>query len=89
MKCANPMLLSTEGSFEQIVNKGTSASRRIKKEWLIKTVRVIVVMLAIFLINVLLWVFRVMPSVPSIYVSEILTCAISFLAGRIYERFFK
>ena len=89
MKCANPMPLSTEGSFEQIVNKGTSASRRIKKEWLIKTVRVIVVMLAIFLINVLLWVFRVMPSVPSIYVSEILTCAISFLAGRIYEKFCK
>ena len=78
--------LSAEGSFEKIVNEGTSAARQKKRVWLNKTFRIIVVLMAVFLVNILLWLFRVIPSVPSMYVSEILTCAISFLAGRVYEK---
>ena len=47
MKCANPMPLSTEGSFEQIVNAGTSVSRQIKKVWVVKTFRTIVVLMVL------------------------------------------
>ena len=89
MKCANPMPLSTEGSFEQIVNSGTRVSRQLKKVWFAKTFRTIVLLMAVLLVNILLWLFRVIPSVPSVYVSEMLTCGISFLVGRIYEKFSK
>lgn len=81
--------LSEEGSFEQIVNAGTSISRNLKKVWFVKTFRTVVVLMALLLINILLWLFGAIPSVPSVYVSEILTCSISFLAGRIYEKFSK
>lgn len=82
-----PQPLSENGSFENIVNAGTSVSRNRKKVWLIKTFRIIVVLMAAFLTNILLWLFQVIPSVPSVYVSEILTCVISFFAGRIYGVF--
>lgn len=81
--------LSVEGSFEHVVNQGTSAARQKKQVWLNKIFRIIVVLMTAFLVNILLWLFRVIPSVPSVYVSEILTCAISFLAGRVYEKFCK
>lgn len=87
MKYAKPVPLSTDGSFEQIVNAGTSFSRKMKKVWFAKTLRTLVVLMAVLLANILLWLFQVIPSIPSVYVAEILTCAISFLVGRIYEKF--
>ena len=89
MKSMQQIPLSVEGSFEHVVNQGTSAARQKNQVWLNKTFRTIVVLMAVLLINILLWLFRVIPSVPSVYVSEILTCGISFLAGRIYEKFCK
>lgn len=89
MKTMQQMPLSVEGSFEQIVNRGTSAARQAKQIWFNKTFRTVVVLMALFLANILLWLCRVIPSVPSVYVSVILTCAISFLAGRVYEKFCK
>ena len=54
-----------------------------------KVLLVIVALLGLELVNLTLWQLGVIPSVPSIFVSQVLTCATSFLAGRIYEKFSK
>ena len=77
--------LSMDGSYEQIVNSGTRARRSLTSKWVGKILKTIVMLLAVLLVNILLWLFNVIPSVPSIYVSEIITCAVAFLAGRLYE----
>ena len=50
---------------------------------------VIVALLAAELVNLTLWQLGSIPSVPSIFVSEVMTCMVSFLVGRIYEKFCK
>ena len=85
MNFNNPIPLSEGGSFEKIVNDGATQRRAAFNQWLTKTLRTIVFLLAILLVNLILWLFRVIPSVPSIYVSEIVTCIVSFLVGRIWE----
>lgn len=89
MYCSKPIPLSENGSFEKIVNAGTSVARSKRRVWLRNTLRTIVVLLSVFLVNIILWMCRVIPSVPSIYITEIITCAVAFLAGRIYEVFNK
>lgn len=84
-----PMPLSNEGSFEEIVNARTTQQRQKKQIWFSKTMVAIVVLLIALLVNILLWLFRVIPSMPSIFVSVILTSTVSFFAGRIYEKFCK
>ena len=54
-----------------------------------KVLLLIVALLGVELVNLTLWQLGVIPSVPSIFVSQVLTCATSFLAGRIYEKFSK
>ena len=49
----------------------------------------IVALLSVELVNLTLWQLGVIPSVPSIFVSQVLTCVVSFLAGRVYEKFSK
>ena len=44
----------------------------------------IVALLGVELVNLTLWQLGVIPSVPSIFVSQILTCVVSFFVGRIY-----
>ena len=49
----------------------------------------IVALLGVELVNLTLWQLGVIPSVPSIFVSQVLTCVVSFLAGRVYGVFNK
>lgn len=86
---ANNVPLSENGSFEKVVNARTAVRKQSRQAWFTKSFRILVVLLSILLINIVLWLFQVIPSIPSIYVSEILTCAISFIAGRIYEKCYK
>lgn len=51
-----------------------------------KVLPLIVLLLGVELVNLTLWQLEAIPSVPSIFISEVLTCVVSFLAGRIYER---
>lgn len=81
--------LSEDGTFERIVNEKTAQQRAIRRRWFNNTTRAIVVMLSLFLLNLILWVCGAIPSVSSVCVTVTLTCVISFLAGRIYEKFCK
>lgn len=49
----------------------------------------IVVLLGAELVNLTLWQLGVIPSVLSIFASQVLTCVVSFLVGRIYGVFNK
>ena len=54
-----------------------------------KVLLLIVALLGVELVNLTLWQLGVIPSVPSIFASQVLTCVVSFLAGRVYEKFSK
>ena len=54
-----------------------------------KVLLLIVALLSVELVNLTLWQLNVIPSTPSLFISEILTCATSFFAGRIYEKLSK
>lgn len=84
-----PQPLSENGSFESIVNSATRMARKQSAMWIHKSLRTIVVMMALFLVNVLLWMLRLIPSIPAVYVAEILTCAGAFVAGRVYEKIYR
>lgn len=84
-----PQPLSENGSFEKIVNHSTAAARAKQAAWVRKRFRMIVVLLAAFLVNLILWLAGVVPSVLSVYITEILSVIVSFCAGRIYEKFCK
>lgn len=84
-----PQPLSEIGSFENIVNAGTGAARKQTALWLRKSLKAIVVCMAAILVTLLLLAFRVIPSVPSVYVLVTLTCSVGFIAGRIYEKIYK
>ncbi len=53
------------------------------------TLLVVVVLLGLEFINLTLWQLGAIPSVQSVFVSEIMTCVISFFVGRVYEKFCK
>ena len=44
------------------------------------------VLVAVLLLNLLLWSLNVIPAGPSSIVSKVITCVVSFLAGRIFEK---
>jgi Na+/H+ antiporter NhaC len=84
-----PQMLSETGSFENIVNTGTQASRRQTAAWVRKSLKAIVICMAVILVTVLLLAFQVIPAIPSVYVLVVLTCSIGFISGRIYEKIYK
>lgn len=90
MKQTKPTPLSREGSFEKIVNAKTAEHRKEKADqtaaWLTRTLLIMVVLVAILLLNLLLWFLNIIPDGPSSLVSKVITCVVSFLAGRIYEK---
>ena len=90
MKSIKPTPLSTEGSFEKIVNAKTAERRKEKANktaaWLNRTFLTMVVLALVLLLNLLLWSLKVIPDGLSSLVSKVITCVVSFLAGRIYER---
>ena len=85
-----PTPLSIEGSFEKVVNAKTAERRKEKRDmtaaWLNRTFLTMVVLVAVLLLNLLLWSLNVIPSGPSSIVSKVITCVVSFLAGRIFEK---
>ena len=81
--------LSEDGSFEKIVNAGTEEYRRQAKVWVNKTFRAIVILFGVELITLLLCAMGVMPNLATVMVSEVITCVVSVLAGRLWEQAFK
>ena len=77
--------LSLDGSFENVVNAGTTQKRKAINKWVKRTLTTVLVLLSLELINIILWLCNVIPSIPSVYISEIVTCVVAFLAGRIFE----
>lgn len=78
--------LSLDGSFEKIVNSGTSRKRAATNRWIRKTIETIVILLGIELFSLILFLFKAISSVPTVYISVIVFCCVAFLAGRIYEK---
>lgn len=58
-----------------------------KQPWHRKVLWTVVALSAVELINLTLWQLGAIPSVPSVFISEMLTCVISFFVGRICEVF--
>lgn len=85
MKKTNPTPLSTEGSFESIVNAGTHERRRQEHKRVRKMLVTIVVALAMILINMILWLLNAIQTVPSLWITGICTAVACFAAGRLYE----
>ena len=56
----------------------------VKKMCCRKVLLLIVALLGVELVNLALWQLGVIPSVPSIFASQILTCVVSFFVGRVY-----
>ena len=77
--------LNLDDGFESIVNPKTAQRRNREgkkvRRWLLD----IVVLLSVILINLLLWVANVIPAVPSLWITGICVCVVSFLAGRLWE----
>lgn len=53
--------------------------------WLNRTFLAMVILVEILLLILLLWQLKVIPDGPSSLVSKVITCAVSFLAGRTWE----
>ena len=77
--------LSEDGSFEGIVNAGTAKHRRRAQCQAKNSLWKMLLLAVAELINLLLWALGAVTTVPSILVSEVITCVMSFLAGRIWE----
>lgn len=89
MRSTKQTPLSTDGSFENIVNAGTEEYRQQKRVWVNKTFRAIVILFGIWLVSLLLCAMGVMSNLAAVMVSEVITCATSFLGGRLWEQAFK
>ena len=77
--------LNLNEGFESIVNAGTAKYRKATAKRILKKLRIAVILLAMILINIILWMFGVTPSVPSVIVTEILSCVASFIVGQLWE----
>lgn len=81
--------LSEDGSFEKIVNAGTEKYRRKTSLWVNKAFKTIIAMFFVELVVLLLCNFRVISNLSAVMVSEVITCVVSFLGGRMFEQVFK
>lgn len=85
MKKNNPRPLNVYDDFESIVNARTRERREQAGEWITKQLKTLVFLLSVFLLNLILWLAGVIPTAPSILLSEVLTCVVSFIGGRLWE----
>lgn len=81
--------LSEDGSFEKIVNAGTQRHRTEKVFWTNKVFKAIVVLFSIWLVSLVLCATGTIGKLAAVMISEAITCAVSFLAGRLWEKAFK
>ena len=83
-------LLSTEGSFESVVNRsGTEKTGKQKKRRVCNIFRAIAELVAVVAIVMLLCKLGILTTMQAILISEAITCVASFLAGRLWEQAFK
>ena len=85
MKKNNPIPLNEYDDYESIVNTRTRERREQAGEWITKQLKTFVFLLSVFLLNLILWLVGVIPTAPSILLSEVLTCVVSFIGGRLWE----
>ena len=82
--------LSTEGSFESVVNRsGTKKSANRRSFRVCNVFRTIAELAAVVAIVLLLCKLGVLTMMQGVLISEAITCAASFLAGRLWEQAFK
>ena len=81
--------LSEDGSFEQIVNAGTRRHRNETAFWANKVFTAIIVMFSLWLVSLVLCATGKIPKLTAVMISEVITCVVSFLAGRLFEKAFK
>ena len=86
MKQTKTMSCGEVGRYEAT---GKAGGVPVKKMCCRKILSVIVALLGVELVNLTLWQLGVIPSVPSIFVSQVLSCIVSFFAGRVYGVFNK
>lgn len=87
MKNNNPKPLNEYDDYESIVNARTREHREQAGEWITKQLKTLVFLLSVFLLNLILWLVDVIPAAPSILLSEVLTCVVSFIVGQLWEAF--
>ena len=75
-----PMFCSEPGRYEEKKVNSVPGKKMCCRAVLL----LIVVLLGAELVNLALWQLGAIPSVPSIFVSQVLTCVVSFFVGRIY-----
>lgn len=82
--------LSTEGSFESVVNRsGTEKTGKQKRRRVCNIFRTIAELAAVVTIVLLLCKLGILTIMQAVLISEIITCVVSFLAGRLWEQAFK
>lgn len=81
--------LSEDGSFEKIVNAVTQRNRTEKAFWTNKVLKAIVALLSIWLVSLVLYAIGAINKLTAVMISEIITCVVSFLAGRLFQNAFK
>ena len=81
--------LSEDGSFEKIVNAGTQQHRTEKAFWTNKVFKAIVVLFSIWLVSLVLCATGIINKLTAVMISEVITCVVSFLAGRLFQNAFK
>jgi hypothetical protein len=86
MKQAKPKSYGDVGRYEANGKTGCVPG---KKMCCRAVLLLIVALLGVELVNLTLWQLGVIPSVPSIFASQVLTCVVSFFVGRVYGMFNK
>ena len=82
--------LSTEGSFESVVNRsGTEKNGKQKKRRVCNTFRTIAELAAVVAIVQLLCKLGILTTMWAVLISEVITCVASFLAGMLWKQEFK
>ena len=82
--------LSLDGSFENVVNSsGTEKTGKQKRQHFSNAFRTIVELAGIVAIVLLLRMLGVLTTMQAVLISEVITCAMSFLAGYICAKAFK
>lgn len=78
--------LSLEGSFERVVNSSdTEKTGKQKNRRVRNTFRTIAELAGVVTIVMLLDKLGILTTIQAVLISEIVTCVMSFLAGRLFE----
>ncbi len=85
MKRMKPIPLSNEGSYEAIVNAKTAQNRKQSHQRISKMLFALVILVVALSINLILWAANAIPAEPSIWISEIISCTVCFIGGRVWE----